>query len=197
MEPRVPVYILAGGRSRRFGSDKARALFDGEPLICRVRRLVASVALSITVVSDQPGKYADLQLPTIADDLPGLGPLTGLATALTHAGDAPWLMLCACDAVVIQEHWLTTLLDNRSDEADAVAFRGEKWQPVPALFAASSAPLVRGQLQSENRSMQRLLDRLRTVSLAMPSDWPDCWQVNRSEDLELLKKRVPPGPPVP
>ena len=79
---RLPIYILAGGRSSRFGSDKARAVLDGEPLIKRVARMAMPIAESTTIVADRTGKYDDLGLRSIADDPPHLGPLGGLAAAL-------------------------------------------------------------------------------------------------------------------
>ncbi len=183
---RVPVYILAGGKSSRFGSDKARAVLEGEPLILRVKRMVEPVASSVNVVADQAGKYADLGLRTLVDDQPGLGPLTGLATALSDLCSTKWLMLCSCDAAVLKAEWLEELMKNRNDHVEAVAYRGEKWQPMPAMFSASCLPVARELLRTDKRSMQWLLDSLVTVRLPMPDDWPECWQVNRPGDLDRL-----------
>ncbi len=194
MTSRVPVYILAGGRSSRFGSDKARAVLDGESLILRVARILAPVAASVSVVADRAGKYDDLGLRTIADAAPGLGPLAGLATALTDMGHAKWLMLCSCDAVVLKAEWLAALLASRADTVDAIAYRGAKWQPMPALFAASSLSRVQTQLHTDKRSMQRLLDDLATVALPMPAEWPERWQVNSPGDLDAFGHRAGPNP---
>jgi len=200
MDSRVPVYILAGGRSQRFGSDKARATFNDEPLILHVRRLLSPVALSVTVVAEHQDKYADLSLRTIADRTPNLGPLGGLATALTDNAEAPWLLLCACDALVIRPDWLTRLLSHRTPDADAIAFRHDHWQPMPALFAQTSAAVVESQLNAERRSMQQLLNQLRTVALPTPRNWPKHWQVNRPADLKrnpFDKHSQPPKPSAP
>lgn len=75
MSVQVPVYILAGGRSSRFGSDKARAALHGRPMIVRIAELLRPVAESMIVVAEQSDKYADLGLLTIADAIPGQGPL--------------------------------------------------------------------------------------------------------------------------
>ena len=64
--PQVPAYILAGGRSVRFGSDKARALVEGEPLIRRVADGLAQVTGSITAVAQQADAYADLGVKHVA-----------------------------------------------------------------------------------------------------------------------------------
>lgn len=184
---RVPVYILAGGQSSRFGSDKARAVLNGEPLILRVRRMLESHASCLTVVADQADKYADLNLRTIADLRPGLGPLAGLQTALNDLRDGErWLLLCPCDAAVIRPGWISQLLDAREDKAAAVAFRDGlgRWQPMPALYAAGSLPRVDAQLADRRLGMQGLLGVLNATSLAPPADWPADWQVNRPSDLD-------------
>ena len=46
----LPAYILAGGKSSRFGSDKARAQVGGEALVARIARLAREAGVSRGVV---------------------------------------------------------------------------------------------------------------------------------------------------
>src|SRR5947207_199580 len=95
--PRIPVYIAAGGESSRFGSDKARALIGGQPIIRRIAAELEPIASRMVVISDVPDKYADLGLETIADITPGRGPIAALQMALYHAGDrGGHLLLVSC-----------------------------------------------------------------------------------------------------
>ena len=193
---RVPVYILAGGQSSRFGSDKARAVFEGEALIVRVQRMLEAHTSDITVVADRADKYADLHLRTIADHNPGLGPLAGLQAALNDLpDDHRWLLLCPCDAVVIEPGWIRQLLGARDEKTDAVAFldRQNRWQPMPALYASSALPRVDQGLSAGRLSMQHLLGGLNTIPLPLPPDWPADWQANRPADLEAHRKRGQTG----
>ena len=171
---RLPVYILAGGRSSRFGSDKARASLHGRPLLRHVAAMLEPVAARLTVVADCCGKYDDLGLRTLADQQPGLGPLAGLHTALGDlAPEDHWLLLCSCDAAVVRGEWLRRLIAGRSAEHDAVAFRSSRWQPMPGLYARTALPVIAHCIHGRNRSMQNLLDQLRSISLALPTDWPE------------------------
>ena len=187
----IPVYILAGGQSSRFGSDKARAELAGERLIVRVRRMLQPHASGITVVADAVDKYADLGLRTIADVRRGAGPLAGLHAALN---DLPvgrgWLLLCPCDAVVIKPGWIQQLINARDERAQAVAFRDRvnRWQPMPALYATGALPRVDQNLADDRLSMQELLGGMRTTALTLPADWPTDWQVNRPADLAAHRK---------
>ncbi|WP_439546224.1 molybdenum cofactor guanylyltransferase [Sandarakinorhabdus sp.] len=78
---RVLGAILAGGQSRRFGSDKALALYHGLELICHVINRLQPQCDALLICGR---RFDDLDM---ADDRPepGLGPLGGLAAAL-HAG---------------------------------------------------------------------------------------------------------------
>ncbi len=183
---RVPAFILAGGRSSRFGSDKARALLDNQPLILRVAQMLRPVASDIAVVADVADKYADLGLPTIADHEPGHGPLGGLVTALRATPADGTLLLCSCDAVVVREHWLQTLLAYRAkgdDQVEAVAFRGRGWQPMPAIYHRAILPRALQHLANGRRRMQELLNAAAVAALPLPTDWPEHWQANTPADL--------------
>jgi molybdopterin-guanine dinucleotide biosynthesis protein A len=73
--------ILAGGASSRFGSDKAMALLDGRPLIAHVAAALAAQCETVVVAGrDWAGLVRVDDLPA-----PGLGPLGGLAGALSYA----------------------------------------------------------------------------------------------------------------
>lgn len=192
---KLPVYILAGGRSSRFGSDKARATLHGQPLILHVATILRSVGSSITVVADCTGKYNDLGLHTIADLNPGLGPLAGLHTALSDLPEEHhWLLLCSCDAVILRQPWLERLVKACGESRQAVAFRSDHWQPMPALYARSAKAQVEKLLSDDgNRSMRRLLDELSVAALPLPPDWPDLWQINTPDDW----RRFITTPPIP
>ena len=88
--------ILAGGQARRFGSDKAHALFDGVRLIDRVADALGSQSQALIVCGrEEPGFGC---LPDQPE--PGLGPLGGLNAALQFAETHGFahVMSCGVDA---------------------------------------------------------------------------------------------------
>ena len=193
---RLPVYILAGGRSSRFGADKARAILHGRPLIVRVAEALSPCAARLAVVADRPGKYDDLGLATLVDDHPGLGPLAGLQRSLrdldeTHDGgrgvadSAEWLLLCSCDLSRARASWVERLGAARSNDAQAVVFEGgpKGREPLFALYRLSIRPVVDARLAVGDRSMRGLLDAVRSMLVPLPADWPRAAQINTPDDL--------------
>ena len=103
--------VLAGGRSARFGSDKALAEAGGKPLIEHAIDALAAVTGQVTICGRQLAGY------TCLPDRPaaGLGPLAGLNAALHHAHALrrPWVLSIACDTPVLPQGLLQSLADGR------------------------------------------------------------------------------------
>lgn len=177
---KLPMYILAGGRSSRFGSDKARALLEGVPLIQHVVEALRTIASAVTVVADVRGKYDDLGLRTIADRHCGKGPLAGVEAALIDAPEE-WVLICSCDFVGIRAEWINVLTGHRSPPA--TAFRTDRWQPMPALFHRTALAAVQQQLAGEDHSLQALLTNLHATAIPAPPDWAHVPGVNTPAEL--------------
>ena len=192
MHAAVPVFILAGGKSSRFGSDKARALVNGKPLIGVLAERLRSHAASITVVADVAGKYADLNLETIGDDEPGLGPIGGLKTALRVLNESvaggDWFLVLSCDLVGFDPQWLESLLAARTSVARAIAFKGERWEPLIALYQRSIRADVDRALAADERSMWKLLERVSATAIPLPATWTDAVQANTPQELAAFLK---------
>ncbi len=180
---KTDVYILSGGKSSRFGSDKARAEIDGEPLIKRIVRILAPCASSFTAVAESPGKYADLGVRTIADVRAGLGPIGGLVTALKDLPNPGWLLLCSCDMVAVDCEWVNTLLAARPSNSQAAAFEGERIEPLFALYHSSLIEEIERGIAAGELSPSGLIARVPSSRLPLPANWPKLAHVNTRAEL--------------
>ncbi|HWY13714.1 MAG TPA: molybdenum cofactor guanylyltransferase MobA [Rhizomicrobium sp.] len=84
---RILGVILAGGASRRFGSDKSAAPLCGRPLLERVVERARPQVETLLLNANDPEvgqSIPDLEL--LADSAPGEGPLAGILTTLGRAG---------------------------------------------------------------------------------------------------------------
>jgi molybdopterin-guanine dinucleotide biosynthesis protein A len=183
MPERVPLYLLAGGRSSRFGSDKARADAGGVPMIVRVACALSPVSSRTRVVADVAGKYDDLGLATIADAVPGCGPLGGLRTALDDLAGEPWLLVAPCDAPGLDARWVARLLARREPRVRAIAFRGVRWEPLPAVVHASARTEIDAALARGDGALHRWLEAVGAAAVPVPEGWPAAASCNTPDAL--------------
>lgn len=144
--------VLAGGRSRRLGRDKAVELVGGQPIIRRVlERVAALTSENIVVVADQArGDTLPLLEDTrVAVDLhPGTGSLGGIFSGLAAAKNE-WAMVTACDMPFLNADLLGYLSSLR-EGADVVAPVVEgRPEPTHALYSKECLPFIEERLRAE------------------------------------------------
>ena len=159
--------ILAGGGSRRMGSEKARLMIAGEPLLRRTIRRLRGALAEVVVVG--PAALADLAEGALLlpDEQPGLGPLGGLATAL-HALVAERIFVVACDMPFVAPALVgaQVRLALARPAADAVVLRSTHGtEYLHAVYARSALPLIEAQLRADERSLRQLHSRLTVAAL--------------------------------
>ena len=148
--------ILCGGRSSRFGADKALADVDGRPLAAIiVEALRDAGADPVVAIGGTAGDV--LAIPTVPDRFPGDGPLGGLATALT------WLkvghvLVTPCDLPLLSAADLTPLLDARRPDAATIAMVDGEPQPALGCWPASHGGAVLAALRDGKRAWRSALD---------------------------------------
>jgi molybdopterin-guanine dinucleotide biosynthesis protein A len=185
---RPALYILAGGQSSRFGSDKARHAIDGVPMLNRIAQAFEPTVGPITVVAERNRAYADLGLPTIGDLNPGLGPLDGWRTALIHAeqnGRGPWIVLCPCDLLHAKTDWLTPLFDAATASTSrAIAFRHTRWEPLLAMIHLSIRAQLDAACDGNQRSVWRFLDSVKACGVEPPMPPHHLAGINTTDQLK-------------
>lgn len=74
--------VLAGGKSSRYGKNKALVKVAGIPLIERTLHVMQSIFEHVVLITNTPEEYAYLHLPMCPDLIKDLGPIGGIFTAL-------------------------------------------------------------------------------------------------------------------
>ena len=157
----ITVAIQAGGRSSRMGRDKALLPLGGKPLIEHVIQRVAGLGDEVLITTNRPDDYAFLGLRMVGDRQPGAGALDGLLTALEAArGDR--VLLLACDMPFVSRPLLDHMAGIDSDAEVVIPRRGEKLQPLHAIYAASCAASVREALNAGEKRMISFFPSIQT-----------------------------------
>lgn len=142
-DARPPAVILAGGLSRRMGTDKAMILLSGTPLALHIaRRLEPQVS---TVVLNAPLDHPLAgSLPLLPDTKPDRpGPLAGVLAGLrafTEDGEAPTHILTTpCDTPFLPRDLVRRLAEHADIGKIVMAACAGRAHPVTALWPISLA----------------------------------------------------------
>lgn len=106
----VSVAILAGGGSRRMGTNKALLKVGQETLIERVVKKVSRLSEEIIVVTNDPAEYRSLGLRLVRDVYPGQGSLGGIYSGLLAASQE-YTLVVACDMPFLNLDLLHYMID--------------------------------------------------------------------------------------
>lgn len=171
--------ILAGGRSTRFGSDKAEAVLDGRRLLDHSAAALAGQCDAVAVIGRSDPAYA-----CAADwPRPDCGPLGGLAGALRHArvqGFAE-VLSTSVDAIGLPADLVARL-------APAPAYVAQ--QPVIGLWPVTALGVLEDILCGTDRhSVLRFAEAI--GARAVPLDTPPA-NINRPADLTTVAMSLNP-----
>lgn len=139
--------ILAGGKSSRFGKNKAFVEIDGIRLIERVVSKLDSVFDRLVIISNTPREYAYLGLPVYVDLIKGLGPIGGIYTGLEAIEEDAGFFV-ACDMPFMNGQLIRYIVGVR-DDFDAVVPKID-WmmEPLHALYTKRCLPAIKKMIDS-------------------------------------------------
>ena len=153
--------ILAGGRSLRFGANKALAELAGQPLITHPAGVLATLFAHRLLITNTPDQYAFLGWPMAGDRFPGGGPLAGIHAALCTAEDER-IFVTACDMPGLCPETIRLLCSIPGSWDAVVPWLDDGPEPLCAVYAKSALPVVVAALQQGIFQVRAVLAKLRT-----------------------------------
>jgi molybdenum cofactor guanylyltransferase len=162
--------VLAGGRSRRMGLDKALLVMDGERLVDRAVRKLSGICDDVMVAAGPHRPLRILGTRQVADAEPGVGPLGALIGGLEVARH-DLVAVLAVDHTDADPAVFTALAarwDGRT--AGVVPEVDGRVQPLHAVWARNAAADLRALLAGRDRSLRQVFDKL-DVAVVGPAVW--------------------------
>jgi molybdopterin-guanine dinucleotide biosynthesis protein A len=161
---------LAGGRSARFGSDKALAPFRGAPLLRSVLDGLLGTFGEVLVVAKRGDPYAAFGARVVLDRSELYTPLSGLEAGLA-AASSEVVFCCAADMpFAADDALLDALFGALADHDAAVPVHAGARQPLCALYRREPCLSTASRLLAHSAvGPKRLLESVRTAFV----DWPD------------------------
>lgn len=181
--------LLAGGKSRRMGRDKAMLEVFGEPMFRRTLKLLEDFFSTILIAGDRPD-LAPSGIPVVPDIYPGsaLGGLhTGLKTAKTD-----WIFVVPCDMPCPDIRIMELLLQNRNGHDAVVPRTAAGYEPVFALYHKNCLPHMESMLQQDQFRIYDFYQRI-NIRYLDENQLPEGWQkslfnINTPDDFNRIAK---------
>jgi molybdopterin-guanine dinucleotide biosynthesis protein A len=161
--PPAAAVVLAGGESRRMGTDKAFLPVFGEPMISVLCRHLASHFREVLISANDVEKFAFLGLSVVRDREPMQGPLMAIfSSLLVSRHDLNFLV--ACDIPDPDLRAAGEML-NRAVDFDAVIPRDSsgRLQPLFAVYRKSVLAALENALERGVRKVADALDGCRVL----------------------------------
>jgi len=190
IEKDIGAIILAGGKSSRFGTDKALFPIHGVPLIQNVIDVVERVTSNIIIITNSIEKLKFLNYPLYEDIIPNAGPLGGIYTGLTHSSFELNLVL-PCDMPHITPACLNYLIHSANGNDITVPYHNNMLEPLCAVYSKTCVDIIKKHLQSKNYQIFQFYKKVKTQKVHFHSDLPFYHQrlfsnINSKQDLQLL-----------
>lgn len=154
--------ILAGGKSSRFGRNKALEYIGEERLIDRSVRLIKDVCNPVFVICRKPEDYFGLEANLVADIIPDRGPIMGLYTALLFSPNE-WIFLRAVDMPFLERRFADFLIERALlGKADVIIpVRDGEYEPLFACYHVRCIPHVKRAIDGGGGRIIQFFSRVR------------------------------------
>ncbi|MDP8224203.1 MAG: molybdenum cofactor guanylyltransferase [Candidatus Lernaella stagnicola] len=193
----VAAVILAGGRSRRMGCDKALLEWGGRTLLDRAVSSMQALFSHVVVAGGEAARYPEIPAPFVPDVLTGGGAVVGVHAGLAGV-NTPRAFVLAVDAPFPQDDLVRALVA-LDPTADWVVPRTAKgYEPLFAVYSQRCREVIEQQVAAGERRIMALADQVRTRIVEI--DWlrrhdpelrsfvnintPDDWRRWRAVDEE-------------
>lgn len=153
----MEAFILAGGASRRMGTDKSQLLIERQTFAERIAETLLQVVDTVSLVGGLASNFR-----RVADVYPQWGALGGVHAALAEC-KAEWAIVVACDLPFVSAELFTFLAGKRLDHDAVVPVQQDgRPQPLAALYRVD--PCLQRATELIEAGRRRPLDLLEAVN---------------------------------
>jgi molybdopterin-guanine dinucleotide biosynthesis protein A len=175
----ISAFILIGGKSERFGSEKWRANINGKSVLDRIWDACMHFEERVVIGKEKPKNF---KKPFICDQLEIQAPINGLYTAIQYS-QHDWIQLVSCDVPLIEADVFQMLWNSNAQESDIVIpFSNNRYQVTCALYHKRTLNYLESAINKNNFSLLSLIKNLKITKVNFNSD-KRFWNMNTKKNL--------------
>ena len=154
-------FILAGGQSRRMGTDKAQLPWGSGTLLTHAIETLDQIASSVVLVGGSNAVVPEVTL--LLDHFSDRGPIAGIHAALSDS-KTEWNLVLAVDMPLVTPALLSFIAEScgASSALAIVPETSSRLQPLCAAYRRTLVNEIEKTINAGELSIHRLLERLST-----------------------------------
>jgi molybdopterin-guanine dinucleotide biosynthesis protein A len=160
----ISAFILAGGKSRRFGQDKATYIYMGKPLIEHVLDILKRLFSDISIIGDNSERFRFPGVPCYPDLIKGIGPLGGIYTALNHAKNR-YSFICACDMPYLTTDLIEYMIQQSEGSDVIIPFINDNYEALHAIYSKNCLIPSEESIKIGSKRIISFFDRVRVKKI--------------------------------
>ncbi len=191
--PEMTGVVLAGGKSKRMGRDKALLEFRGTPLVLHAVKILQQFCSQV-VISSNRKDYLFTGCEIWPDDVDVHAPMAGIYSCLKRSMH-PWIMVLTCDMPLIDPQVFDLLISQADLHRDdvLVPFHDRDCiEPLCGLYNQRAIHLLEESIRTHRFSLQQFIrsTKSRLVEVGPDRDFYKAdlfFNINTIKDFNSLK----------
>ncbi len=156
--------ILAGGESRRMGSDKSLLPIHGARFIDHVYARLAALFDEVIIVTNSPELYREIPCRKVPDIYYAQGALAGIHSGVKHAQHRHAFVV-GCDMPFVSPQLVRSICA-RADQGDLVLpLSSSGHEPLHALYGKSCLPAMEQVLDAGRKRIISFFDQVQVAEI--------------------------------
>jgi molybdenum cofactor guanylyltransferase len=156
--------ILAGGKSNRFGTDKALYPYHGKPMVEYAIEMMRPICNEILLSTNKPGDFIFTGLETVSDIFNSCGPLGGIHACLIQSQNEHNVVI-GCDLPELQTDLFRTLLNHKSGFQVVIPVHYGLKETMAAYFHKNTIAILEEALKRNKFKLTDAIAPLQTLFL--------------------------------
>ncbi|HUX54292.1 MAG TPA: molybdenum cofactor guanylyltransferase [Williamwhitmania sp.] len=183
--------ILAGGKSSRFGVDKALYPYRGKLMVEYAINLLRPLCAELLLITNNPKDYTLTGLKLVEDLHKGLGPLAGIHSGILASRNSDNLVI-GCDLPELHSDLFHALLNHKEGYQVVMPIHNGLKESMASYFHSSSIPILEEALHNDRLKIFDAIVPLKTLFLdvvGMPFYSENLFtNINTKADIDFLKR---------
>ena len=175
--------VLAGGRNKRMGTNKAEMKLGDQTLLEIQVKKLKNLGIDDIMVSGYQSVLEGTR--TVEDIYTGKGPLGGVDACLKAAKKTACLVL-SVDAPLVSEETLKALVEAHEGPATVLSHDG-MIEPLIAVYDAALAPRAEEKIQNDDFAVRKMAANPEVKKVEYTGDPELLLNCNTPEDFEKAK----------